>query len=542
MLFHHSSIIFLRSPALLLVAFAAASVHASPLRVSLYSNSVFGSPARISASPAVSLPSFNASTVASVLLEGTLTPPHVGETLSFSGLTSGVLRVYVDDHLVLDDSARGCSRSASTWQGWPVSLDATRVGVPLRVEWTHDPSCASPVLELLWSGNATALSPVPATALSAPPALGPRAELAALRTRLYEPAVPWQTYWAPSMTTHALQPTGLLLQFSVGDTATGAYLGDVRVFPDFSPAWVRTGGHSWGGSDYTAVHVSRWLSAGAAAPALNATVSFFSSAATAAGTPCDGPEGAGGTRCDLVLVAACEGSDCARLVLMMSVAWGWGGGGDVASNASAVIATPDGFPSTVAVACTPIMLGGGEQMAPAGLPQPRVAVPPTPSSGGVPAHALLLPFSTPADLPWSGPGSGSGVLVAMVSTGAARSVAAGVALVSAARARYDASAAAFGDVADLYEPMRAVLAWNTLYAHYVGVYTPVSRCAAWWCVCAARRAVCSVCVEAGGAGKGAVVQKRKGCCCLHLPLFLTFSPLSRANCASSAPQKLVSWR
>ena len=440
----------------LFVAAVFATLAAGELELLTYANAVFGAPAARSSPPSVALPPFDASAPASFAFAGTLTPGSgTDELLAFSARASGVVRAFVDDHLVLDDSAAGCNRSLATWNAWPARAN---VSVPFRLEFTHraaDAACPAPVLQLLWEGNVT--EPVPSSAFAPPPASGPRAELAALRARLYEPAVPWQTYWAPSMAAHALQPTGLLLQLSVG-TVGGAYLGDVRVFPDLKPAWVRAGGHSFNGSDYTAMHVSRWLAGPSGAP-LNATVSLFTTAVTAGGFPCAGTEGNGGPRCDLVALAACEGGDCGQLLLVVSASYAWSGQGGVACNATTLTATPAGFAPVTAFAATP----------------PTEALGLRVHSAAFPSSALLLPFSTAASLPWPGPGGGANLSVAVVSTGALRAPDDAVALIAAARTRYDAGALPFGAVADLYEPMRAVLAWNTLYAHFVGVYTPVSR-------------------------------------------------------------------
>jgi hypothetical protein len=177
-----------------------------------------------------------------------------------------------------------------------------------------------------------------------------------------------------------------------------------------------------------------------------ATVSIFTTttASSADGAPCGGTQGNGGDRCDLVAVAACAGADCGRLLLVASMAYAWAGSGTPpAANGTAVWAQPEGFAVTAAFAATPPAAS-----APAAL-------------GGLPTPSVRLPFATPADLPWPGPGGGPGLLVAALCTGRVRDAAAVVALVAAARARYDASAAAFGPAAGLYEPMRAVLAWNT---------------------------------------------------------------------------------
>ena len=415
-----------------------------------FENSVFGAPPFTSAPSPLALPPFNASLPASFLFTGTLSPP-AAETLVFSALTSGALRLYVDDRLLLEDHAMGCRREAKPWLGWP-ALPSAAPAVPFRLEFTHRADCPAPLLQLFWEGNSTPRGALPDAALGPPPAEGPRAELAALRARLYEPLVPWQTLYAPHMGAHSLQPSGLLLSFSIGD-ARGGFLGNLKAFPSFQPAMVRPGGHSFNGSDWTALTVSRWGSR-------NATVSIFTTAATEAGSPCSGTQGAGAPRCNLAMIAACEGADCGSMFIVASLSYGWlgMGGAAAAPNGSMLLGTPAGFPPLAAFALT------------------RPATPPLPPSTSFPNASILLPFSGRGDLPW--PGGGSGVAIAALATGGSvpMSLADAIARVAAAQRRYEAGAARFSPTAAaLYEPMRAVLAWNTIYTHYLHVYTPVSR-------------------------------------------------------------------
>jgi hypothetical protein len=454
----------LHNAALLLLLLLSPQAACGALTRATYGNTVFGLPAALDESPNVALPPTTPGAPFSVLFTGTIAPPAV-ESLFFSATTDGVLRLYIDDHLVLDDSASGCARTIHSWLNFPARSTAP---VPLRLEYSHpSAACGAPALALHWEGNSTARADVPASALAPAPTAGPRAELAALRTRLYEPLVPWQTYFAPHMGAHALQPTGLVLSFSIGDLA-GRWLGELRPFPSFQPAAVAPGGHSLNGSDYTALHVSRW-------GAHNATVSLFTTAAAAGGGggACSGTLGAGAAaRCDLALVAACQGSDCAQLVLVASLSYAWLGAGSAGVEGNATLAaTPAGFAPVSARALTP-----GAALPPAGAKFPPAS--------------LQLPFAAVADLPWAGPGGGAAVAVAALCTAggsggggggaapAASSLAQAIALVAAARARYEGSAAARGfspRAAAAYEPMRAVLGWNVIFTHFLGVYTPVSR-------------------------------------------------------------------
>jgi hypothetical protein len=49
------------------------------------------------------------------------------------------------------------------------------------------------------------------------------------------------------------------------------------------------------------------------------------------------------------------------------------------------------------------------------------------------------------------------------------------AAIAAARAVVQASFAKYGDLADIYEAMASLLAWNTMFTPVEGVVTPVSR-------------------------------------------------------------------
>ena len=434
-----------------LTSWIVATVHAD-LVLTSYENGVMGAPGATSRTSTVSVPPFDNVSPRSFVFSGTLTPPRT-ELMTFTARASGVLRVFVDDHLVLDDSGQGCNRSIVGWAAWPANAGDT---VPLLVEFSYLNASCAPALELSWAGNFTTTSIIPAEALGDPPDGGPRAALAALRDRLYEPSVPWQTYYAPSMTAHTLQPTGAVLHLTLGTVNGSARIGDIRVFPELEPAWVRAGGHSYNGSDYTAVHISRWRpTAGPhTASPYNATVSIFTTTVSALGGPCNGTTGRGGPRCDLVVVAACEGSDCELLSMIASVGYAWTGSGSVVGNATTIEAEPDGFAPVCVLASTPTLA----------------------TEHSVASPEIRLPFVTRADLPWPGTGGGFDLAVAVLNTGARTMVSDAIALVAAARIRYDAGASRFDNgTARLYEPMRAILAWNTLYSHFTHVYTPVTR-------------------------------------------------------------------
>ena len=310
---------------------------------------------------------------------------------------------------------------------------------------------------------------VPAAAFSTALS-GAQEQREAMRRRLYEPRVPWQTYVHSSMAAHTLQPTGLVLRLGFTDVgASSAPLapssaavdlgpgGHIAPWPRFSPAHVIPGRHSLNGSDYTSFVVRGWGrapgEAGAAMVRRNASVTFETTTTTASGQPCG--DGAAGERCDLLAVATCVGADCANLALSVSGSYEWGRSGQVAlrpasgsgpnlpDSATGLAFRSPGFPTVTAFPAANSTLVRG------------LAAPAS-------ADRLLLRFG--------GCGARAGV-----STGRGRRVADMVALVAAARRRADVLPPRLAGVAALALPMFDVLAWNTLFTTSLHVYTPVSR-------------------------------------------------------------------
>jgi hypothetical protein len=127
---------------------------------------------------------------------------------------------------------------------------------------TSGPSAGSGWLSLLWNAgtSSSATKVIPANAFS-PVLSSAQEEREAMRKRLYEPKVPWQTYVHSSMTAHTLQPTGLVLRIGIIDLANRQELGSsgkIVVWPRFVPAHTRPGRHSLNGSDFTSLEVSGW--------------------------------------------------------------------------------------------------------------------------------------------------------------------------------------------------------------------------------------------------------------------------------------------
>jgi hypothetical protein len=127
---------------------------------------------------------------------------------------------------------------------------------------TSGPPGGSGWFSLLWNAgtSSSATQVIPANAFST--ALSPaQEEREAMRKRLYEPTIPWQTYVRSSMAAHTLQPTGLVLRIGVIDLANQQELGSagkIVVWPRFVPAHTRPGRHSLNGSDFTSLEVSGW--------------------------------------------------------------------------------------------------------------------------------------------------------------------------------------------------------------------------------------------------------------------------------------------
>lgn len=355
----------------------------------------------------------------SVRFTGALVDAAATELLSFSALSDGGVRLWVDEWLVLDAGGnRSATPAPQNYSGF-LSVPFSR-GVPrsLRLEYTRWGGVAPATLQLFWAGNATARAVVPAAALL-PGASAFLTQRAALRDRLEVPRVPWQTYAMETMTAHVAMPAGLAVAATLA--VPNATLG--RVVPSRlgRPALVQPGLRSLNGSDYTLLTVSRW------APAGNATVTLET---TVVG---------GG---DLVFLASCAGG-CAGLHLVVDMFLLAERAGTLSADGRALRAELPGF---APVAVTP--LGGGAA--------------PVPWDCGAASPCLALPLGGGAAGFWTGAGAPPDAAAARAAVGAA-----------AAAAR--AAQAPYGALAPLWEGLASALAWNTVYTPYEGVITPVSH-------------------------------------------------------------------
>lgn len=294
------------------------------------------------------------------------------------------------------------------------------VSQPFRLEfayWLGGGSVAS--CSLSWAGNVTALEPVPPSAF-APDIAPAEVQRVALRDRLINPPVRWQTFENPTMGAHVLMPASLVVDATLADSAGGAELGDIIVFRRASPALSLAGLHSANGSDYTQLSLSRW---GTRACDVSLQTTVVNGGA------------------DLQFLATPNGTDCARLRLLLRLRMQQERPGSMAlgSDGTSMLATIPGF-GTVTVHA----LGA--------TPVPFVN-----ASGSV---YLALPLTS---------------VVGYATDAGVQPIADIQANIAAAAVAANATAGVYGDLAEVYEALSSVLYWNTMFTPYEGVVTPVSR-------------------------------------------------------------------
>ena len=342
--------------------------------------------------------------------------------------------------------------------------------VPIRIHYARlcsegaDGQAPPGYLSLLWrvdtlNNNSSSLETIPASSLS-PTMTKAQEAREYMRSRLYSPAVPWQTYVHSSMAAHTLQPSGLVLRLGLADTSgttpdiLGGANAGINPWPRFTPAHVLPGRHSLNGSDYTSFEVRSWGKSGPNGQPLvarNATVLVQTTTLTKQGELCNGAvsQADDDARCDLLAMFTCVGSDCVNLSVTLSGTFEWGRVGSVtlANSADIAFAAP-GFPDVTAFAAFNIAVAlteGEHDKEGAGPTPPR----------------RFLRFSDAGTV--------------AISTGQRRSVGEVSTAVAAARLRADVLPPRLASVAALALPTLDVLAWNTLFTTSLHVYTPVSR-------------------------------------------------------------------
>lgn len=117
----------------------------------------------ITLSPSLQLSAF-AGPFTSLRFEGTVSAPTSG-AVNFSLVTDGNVRLWVDDHLVLDDAlGTGAPRTVT---GPAPAIMSVGVPTPLRIEYQRGGgTLASSLLNALWAVGGSAAEPVPSAALA----------------------------------------------------------------------------------------------------------------------------------------------------------------------------------------------------------------------------------------------------------------------------------------------------------------------------------------------------------------------------------------
>ena len=408
------------------VVAAATQLAAAQLNVQTWPNPAFAPPDAAVATSAPNVAFEPTSPLcadySSVRLTGTITDAAT-ELVQFTANTDGGVRLWIDDHLVITDGATHNGDGKPSLRAAFLKIPfVAGVPQPFRLEYSRwgGAGAAPPTLELWWQGNATAMQLVPAAAF-APVVAAAELQRVATRDRLINPRVPWQTYSNPTMGAHVLMPTGLRVAATLASAADGKVLGDLSVFRRSDPALLLAGLHSLNGSDYTQLSVGSW-------GARVCDVSFETTVVDA----------------QLYFLATANGTDCAGLRLlvrpgMMEERFGVVAMG--ADGASATAAVPGFARVTVtAVGAAPVPFSKGGDV--------YIALPL--ADGGVVGYATGYAAQPPP-------------------------IAAMQAAIAAARAIVLASFAKYGDLADIYEAMASILAWNTMFTPVEGVVTPVSR-------------------------------------------------------------------
>lgn len=140
----------------------------------------------------------------SVAVVGNIISP-ITDLMVFTVVTDGAVRLWMDDNLLVDNSTVDVAppRGLVAIAGVPFTAGVPRT---LRLEYSHW-TASSPALALWWQGNVTAAAVVPPDAYTAT-ITSAQIERAAVRDRLYAPAVAWGTYNNPSMGDHVHHHAG----------------------------------------------------------------------------------------------------------------------------------------------------------------------------------------------------------------------------------------------------------------------------------------------------------------------------------------------
>jgi len=397
-------------------------------------NTAFAPPtsAVVSSTPSISFSSSSPPFVldyTSVRFTGTITDSQ-SELVLFTAYTEGGVRLWIDDHLVITDGNTHIDQPSNRTAFLRIPFTAG-TPQPFRLEYSRWSASSTPTLILYWQGNSTTTQIVPTNAFS-PIVAAAELERVKLRDRLVNPRIAWQTYDNPTMSSHVNMPSGFNVYSTLADATTGDIMRDIIVFRRSNPALSLAGLHSLNGSDYTQLSISRWKTR-------QCDVSLETTVVN------DGR--------DLLFLASSNGTDCANVLLLITPTMMEERFGTITqgSDGLSVNAVLPGFENVkvTAVGCKPVTFS---------------------KAGSGPYLALPLD---------AGSGSGSGIVgyTALIGSDVAPDggIPAMQSAISTARNIVDTYKLRYGDLADVYEAMESILAWNTMYTPLEGVITPVSR-------------------------------------------------------------------
>lgn len=295
-----------------------------------------------------------------------------------------------------------------------------------------------PKLQLLWAGNTTQQQAVPASALAS---VLPQAQAIRQGMRVEHANAGWGNWYNGDMWSQVLLPQACNLNVSLLDRATNQLLGSTTVFRQNKPAQVSPGPHSLYGSAsnytfYSEVTMKGW----------NGLASITIASATVHAS--DSSPG------DLILqVLASDSSasggaqgqssvlDQFSLLITPQMQFGRVGSFGVNSSTNTIQGSFPGLPGLAVYA-------SGNSTAVAG------------EASVAPAASLVFSLA-------GGP--------VTLSTGRPRSASFINATLAQSRAALLAQAAPYGDLAESWEAMHTVVAWNTIWEPHEGRITPVSR-------------------------------------------------------------------
>jgi putative isomerase len=391
------------------------------VQLSIWPTSAFAPPSLVKSSTPAAINGTvctDPSAYCSARFSGTVSSAYT-ELVTFSITTDGGVNLWVDDHLLIDagQEVQAGLRTLTAPIRLPMSAG---VALPVRLDYLHYPGPPS-LVQLSYVGNSTPPGLVPAEHLT--PTIAPHEQQrAALKERMLNPPVQWQTFDNPTMGAHVRMPTGFAMDATLGDTASGALLGRVIVFRRSNPAITYVGPHSYNGSDYTELRLDAW-------GGRDCTVVFST-------TVVQGGE-------DLYFLAASNGTDCSHMALVLQPKMLWSRAGELsAPTPTSFLAACPGFSNTS------VYVAGG--VAP-------------------------VPFAAAGPLAWALP-LGGGPVGYSTGSSAPAPLPDMLAAIAAAQVRQAAAAASWGaQLEPVYLPMASCIAWNTMYTPLEGVVTPVSR-------------------------------------------------------------------